>query len=371
MAQLDSPLTSYSDTTPQKRTITDVISMIDPADTPMVQALGGLDGASSKFRFVNKGTTKVEWLEDELFALADTLDGSIATNTTALTVDDGAVFQEGDIILIDSEYAWVSAVSGEVVTVTRNYGGTQATHADAAAVTIVGQARLEGDDSDDRGFTDRTAPYNYTQIFQHEIKVSRTQNQLAQYGIAREFDYQAEKAVPGLMRLVERNLFHGVRGAGSASTPRGFGGFGTFITDNTASGGSLAQSAFEDALEAAYNDGGMGPWIAPLSTANMQKVKNFYDSSLYLRVDRTESTVGMAVDRVHTPFGDVDLVLDRHAPNGTIYLVDPKHAGLMTYYPFTQEPLAKDGDYEKGEVVGEFTLAVRHDKAHAKLTSVT
>lgn len=373
MAALDSPLTSYSDTTPQKRTITDVISMIDPKDTPMIQALGGLDGASSKMRFVNRNTTKIEWLEDEMFALSGTLAASIATNTTTLTVTDGSLYQEGDILLVDSELVWVSAAnaSGNLLTVTRDYGGTQATHANAATVSIVGQARLEGDDSDDRAFVDRSAPYNYTQIFHGEIKVSRTQNQLAQYGIAREFDYQADKMVPSLLRLVERNLFYGERNAGSATTPRGFGGFGTFITDNTASGTSLSQSAFEDAAEAAMNDGGMGPWIAPVSTANLQKIKNFYDSSLFLRVDRTESTVGMTVNAIDTPFGMIELVPDIHAPSGTIYLVDPKHAGLVTYHPFTQEPLAKDGDYEKGEVVGEFSLAVRHDKAHAKLTSVS
>ena len=39
MAPLDSPITSYSDTTPQKRVITDVIDLIDPTDAPGVEAL--------------------------------------------------------------------------------------------------------------------------------------------------------------------------------------------------------------------------------------------------------------------------------------------------------------------------------------------
>ena len=50
MASLTSPLTTYSDTTPQKRIITDVISLIDPSDMPAIDALGGFDGASSEFR---------------------------------------------------------------------------------------------------------------------------------------------------------------------------------------------------------------------------------------------------------------------------------------------------------------------------------
>jgi hypothetical protein len=374
MAIHNSPLTSYSDTTPQKRVITDVISLIDPSDTPLVMALGGLDGASSKFRFVNGNGTKIEWLEDSLFALADTISHSLASNTTTISVSDGSKFQEGDIVSLGSaDYAWVSTAdnSGDVLTVTRAYGGTAASMASGQTITIIGQARLEGDDSDDRAFTDREAPYNYTQIFHHEVKVSRTQNQISQYGIDEELEYQASKAVPSLMRLIEKNLFYGQRKAGSATTPRGFGGLGTFITDNTASGASLAQSAFEDAAEAAYGDGGMGPWIAPLAPANMQKVKNFYDASAYLRVERDESTAGMVINRIATPFGMIDLLLDRWAPSGTIYLVDPKNAGLITYYPFSRHPLAVTGDYEREEVVGEFSLAVRQDKSHAKLTSVS
>ena len=370
---LDSPLTSYSDTTPQKRQITDVISLIDPSDAPAVMALGGLDGAMSKFDFLNWPGTSVEWLEDTLAPLTgELLDGSIATNTTAVTVDDASVFQEGHIILVDAEQMWVSAVdtSTEVLTVTRNYSGTQATHADDAAVEIIGMARLEGDESDDIAFTDRTVGSNYTQIFHKEIKVSRTQDQISQYGIAGEFDYQADKAVPELMRLVEKQLYRGARKAGSATTPRAFGGFGTFITDNTVDyGAAITQANIEDALEAAYNDGGYGPWVAFCSPANMQVIKNLYDSSDFLRVDRGENTVGMVIETLVSPFGTVDFVMDRWAPNGTVYIVDPNHAGMLTYYPFTQEPLAKGGDYSKGEVVGEFTLCVRQDKAHAAMTT--
>lgn len=373
MAPLDSPLTSYSDTTPHKRAITDAISLIDPSDIPAVELLGGLDGAMGKFRLVNWPHTKVEWLEDTLAPLTGTLSTSCTSDTTAISVADASVFQEGHILLIDSEQVWVSAVAlaTELLTITRNYGGTQATHDSSSTITIVGQARLEGDDSDDLAFTDRSAPYNYTQIFQREVKVSRTQNQLSQYGISEEFEYQAAKAVPELGRLLERQLYYGERKAGSATTPRAFGGFGTFITDNLVSGSSLAQSQFENAVKAAYQDGGSGPWVAFCSPSNLQKIKNFYDSSNFLRIERAESTVGMVIEDILTPFGLVSLALDRWATDTEIYIVDPDHAGFLTYYPFTEEMLAKDGDYEKGEVVGEFTFLLRQDKAHAALTNVS
>lgn len=373
MANLASPLTTYSDTTPQKRIITDVISLIDPADTPFIEALGGLDGASSKFQFVNGAGTKMEWLEDTLTPLSGTLANAatIASTDTTLTVADPNMVQEGHVLLIDSEYVWVSAKSGSDLTITRAYAGTAATHASLASFTVKGMARLEGDDSDDLGFTDRTTNYNYTQILHQEVRASRTQRQISQYGISDEFEYQAKKVVPSLVRLLEIGLIHGQRKQGSATTPRAFGGLLTFITDNLVSGATLAQSQFEAAVMSAFQDGGSGPWLAQVSPTNFQKIKNFYDSSAYLRIDRTESTVGMVIKDIITPFGQVTLVMDRWASDSYIPIVDPKHAGFKTFYPFTMEMLSKTGDADKGEVVGEFTLCVRQDKAHSVLTNVS
>lgn len=371
---LDSPLTTYSDTTPQKRVITDAISLIDPADTPVIDALGGLDGASSKFRFVNGKSTKVEWLEDTLVPLTGTMSGTVATNTTVLTVTDASLYQPGFVLLVDSEYMWVSAVdtAAETVTVTRAFSGTAATHATNASIEIVSQARLEGDDSDPLAYTDRTVGSNFTQIFHRQIKVTRTQNQIDQYGIANEFDYQSALAVKHLGRLLAKNWYHGVRDAGTATTPRSAGGFSTFITNNTVNaGGAIVQDDFDDATEAAFNDGGLGPWKAFLSPANMQVAKGLLDSASYLRYGRDETGIGMRIEQIVTPFGDVDLVLDRWSPSSKIYLVDVNHAGMLTFHPFMFEPLAKDGDYEKAEVVGEFTYCIRQDKAHAVITGIS
>lgn len=373
MANLASPMTTYSDTTPQKKVITDYITLIDPSDAPMIEALGGLDGAAGKFKFVNKGTNP-QWLEDTLTPLSSTLNNAatIASTDTTIKVTDPNMFQEGHIILVDSEQMWISAVAGStsVITVTRNYGGTQASHDSVASVSIIGLARLEGDDSDDLGFTDRSVGSNYTQIFHQEIKVSETQQVIDQWGIGDEFDYQAKKAIPSLMRLIERALVYGQRKAGSASTPRAMGGFDTFITDNVGDyGAALAQSHFENAVKSAYEDGGSGPWVAGCSPTNLQSVKEFYDSSNYLRVAPDQKSVGMVIETIITPYGNVDLLLDRWMIDSKLPIIDPKHAGFLTLRPFTQEPLSKTGDSIKGEVVGEFTFCLRQDKAHALLTT--
>lgn len=375
MAVIDQPKNTYSDTTPHTRVITDLIALIDPSDAPLVNALGGLDGASGKFRFTGGKGKVVEWLEDSLIPLSDTMNESatITSTVTTIKVTDGSLYEPGHVIMIDSEYLWVSSVSTNTITVTRAAGGsTAATHNSIAAVTMIGMARLEGAESDTIALTDVSVGSNFTQIFHQEIKISRTQQQLSQYGISDEMAYQGDKVVPSLMRLIERHLFYNkAADAGSATTPRVMGGLQAFLTTNKVQGTNLTQAMIESAVRLAYEDGGTGPWIAPVAPANMSKIKNFYDATTVLRVDRTETTVGMNITQIETPFGTVNLVLDRWAPTTIIPLIDAKHAGMMTYFPFTQEPLAKTGDYERSEVVGEFSFCLRQAAAHALLTAVS
>lgn len=364
----------------QKRVITDYITLIDPADAPFVEAMGGLDGGAKKFRFVNFPHTKVEWIEDTREPLAVGLNTAMnnSVTTAVLLAASANMVQVGQILLFadGAEQMWVSAVAsdGVTLTVSRAYGGTTATAQvvnNNTAIEILGIARLEGAESHGLGYTVRSTNYNHTQIMQREVKVSRSQNQISQYGIREEFDYQSNKAIPHLMRLIEKGVYKGTRSAGSSAAPRSFGGLGTFVTNNAINSGSAAvtQAKFENALKAAYLDGGK-PSKAFVSPSNMQVIKNFYDSASFLRVDTKEKTVGMTIEKIITPYGTVDLIMDRWAPDATIYILDPEHVGFVTYYPFTSEPLAKTGDYQRGEVVGEFTLCVRMDKAHAVITTI-
>ena len=378
MAVVDSPWTSYSDTVPQKRVITDVISLIDPSDAPLIEKMGGLDGAASKFRFSAWPSTKCEWLEDTLAPLTDTLNtATIASDATSATVADASKFQAGHIILVNSQTFTVSAVntSTNVLTVA-SLGGTTASHATGTTISIVGMARVEGSTSSASPYTSRTTGTNYTQIFHKEIKVTRTQKQLAQWGISNEFDYQASKAVPELMRLIERHLFvSDATSAGSATTPRIMGGlpyFAGLTGANASSGASLTKAKIDTVAQMAYEDGGSGKWVMPCSPTNFAKIRAFYDSSNYLRIERGDAVVGMpAPTVVLTPFGEIELLLDRWATNGNLFMLDLEHIGMKTYAPFTQEPLAKTGDSDVGQVIGEFTFCLRQLPAHGALTSVT
>ena len=63
--------TTYTDTTPQKRSIADMIGMIDWTEAPLLKLLG-LNN-ETKFRLLNFPRTKVEWLEDTMAPRSGTL----------------------------------------------------------------------------------------------------------------------------------------------------------------------------------------------------------------------------------------------------------------------------------------------------------
>ncbi len=377
-APLDPPITSYQDTTPQKRAVTDLISMISPVDTPLIARFGILPAAGPSFNVVNWPGTTVEWLEDKLNAVDDALNASITSTTTTITVDDQSVFHIGDVILIQSEYLYVSghSATGQVLTVVRSFGGTtNATHADDLVVTVIGNARIEGAESDEDAVIDITTTSNFTQTLQAGLKVTRSQQKLTEYGRENTMEYQRMKKTKELLIKLERALWYGKPGAGSATVPRTLGGLDHFINsaggNTTSAGGAVTQKDFEDTLLKAYTDGG-SPSIALVSPTNMQVIKNFYDASGFLQIDRTETSVGMKIQTVVTPFGDVELLMSRNQPSTDIPLIDPDHFAILSFDPFFTRQIAITGDYEREELVGEFTCIVRHGlTAHGQIIAIS
>lgn len=379
MANVAPPYSTYVNTAENKRVITDYIALLDPSDAPFIEAIGGLDGAASKFRFTNQGTL-VEWIEDTLAPLtgvfALTATANSVTNVTSLKVADGNMVQPGHILLTGTELLWVSANSSGVLTVTRSLGNsTMVTLATDASFSIVGMARLEGADSDPIGYTDLSTNSNYTQIFHKEIKQTGTAPYQDRWGMTDQMQYESAKSIPEMMRLIERTLQYGKRSAGSTTTPRMMGGYQEFITTNKASGANMSVSSLipgiiEDAVELIYNAGGAGDFLAIVNPATYQKIKNAYDSSSYVRYAPEQNRFGTLVDRIVTPFGDVSFVIDRWQLSNLIPILKLDNVGMLTLRPWQVEDLAKTGDAEKKQLVGEYTFCLKLEKSHALLTAV-
>lgn len=376
MAIFDQPKSTYSATDNAVRVISNIVNLIDPVETPLIAALGGLDSGRGKFE-VRENGTKVELLEDTFAPMSDVANQgtTITTNTTVLTVTDASIFQDGHVILIDSEYMVVSTVDVTNNTITvysRAYGGTNATHVTTSTIQIVGMARLEGDDADFVGLTSVSIPYNYTDIFQKALKITGTERVVDEYGYEDVWAYQANKAIPELMRLVESAAFHGIRAVGSDSSPRSMGGLGTFITDNTVgAAGAIAKTHVDALAEKVRLDGG-SPDLLVLHPSIANDLRALIDTSSFVNLTQENDMFGMnAIQGVRTQYGVLRLVESLWCPSGTAYMLDSRKVGFYLLRPFGWHKLAKNGDSDRAEVVGELTLLVANDKAHGKITGIT
>lgn len=365
-------LKTYSATEPHKRAVTDRIIMKEPDAIVAISALGLSN--EGKFAFVNTPGTKYEWLEDQFAGQVDAINGAELTTDTTLTVftvDAGALFQVGDVIRVDAELMWVASVATHVLNVTRGYAGTQATHADGAAVTVVGRQRLEGAAAGDGAYTEPSTGVNYSSIFQKTIEISRSNALLQNYGISNVVDREIDKVMDENMRILNRSMYTGAVKAGSATTPRGAGGLDDFISTNkvASAGAALTRKNIEDELALAWAAGGE-PDLILCDGWGKRKIASFYEG--FVRTERSESVGGVTIDVVTMPLGmSVMVAADRFCPAGYMFIVDRNFAGGITLDPFFYEELGKskdtaDGGY--GQVVGEYGFVCAFETAHAKIT---
>lgn len=362
--------TTYVGTLPQKRVVSDYLWMTDPMDTPLLSALGV---SNDKFKLVNAPGKMYEWLQDTMSAISSTANDTDLTNDstiTTITVADGTLYQPGDVIVIDSEYMWVSAVSTNDLTVTRNYSGTQATHASTAAVYIRSRARLEGASATNSHYTQPTTGYNYSFILQKSIEISRSDARLQRYGIPNIVEYEIGKKMDELKRDLSRKPYYGVRGAGSASTPRDAGGFDTFISTNaTALTGTpaLTQKNLEDAVQNCWTYGG-NPDLLICGAWAKRKIADMFAG--YVKTDRNERMGGVTIDRIMSALGvELNVLVDRYCPTNALYVLDSSKVGYIEVDPFFYEDLAKTKDTAAyGQVVGEYGFVLVDEAKHAKVS---
>jgi hypothetical protein len=196
---------------------------------------------------------------------------------------------------------------------------------------------------------------------------------MEQHGIADEFSYQANKKIPQLLRLMESMLFHGVRAAGAAGSPRSAGGLGTFITDNAVNASStiITKAFIDNCMELIMLDGG-NPDLLVCHPSVGRDIKDIVDTSSFVRLDLANQQVGMSpITRISTQYGDLRLVMSRWCPLAKSWILDSRKVGVYEFDAFAWKQLGLTGDSDKGEVVGEYSLLVANDKAHGYIYGLT
>ena len=360
--------TTYTDTTPQVRSLRNIIDHIDWTEAGLLKKFG--TDNQGKFRLINWPHTKYEWLSDTMSPRSTTLTEDLDNSETGVDVTDGTIFKEGDVVRVGTEFMYVSDVTGNTLTVVRGFAGSSAAAASNGATIYRSTiARLEGADYDTGHTTTVSSDYNYTQIFAEAVKVTGSEQVDTKYGITDTMAYHLSKLMGGsngygdkfragsLPLLLQQTFYYGKRAQGSASTARAMGGFEHYVTTNVTdlSSAALTRKKIEDLFETCFLAGG-DPDTIIVNSWLRRKISSFYEGSI--RTERSETRGGSKIDTIVTDFGEIEVMFDRWCPTDRLYMVNSADVGWLTYRPWQVVDRPSTGDYMVKEVLGEFGFVV-------------
>ena len=363
--------------------VSDLIGIISPYETPLLDALGDpMKEATS---------THHEWLEDELLPNKDAINDDTFTDPAADTdfvVDNGSRFRVGDQIQVEGseELMLVTAVDTgtNTLTVVRGYGGTTAEDlADNQVINILGNAALEGADKPGVRFTNRSRCGNYTQIFTAAVEVSGTDVAASQLGLADEMDYQKQERLRELLRDLENTVINGSQPGsnpeGSSSVRRSMKGIIQHLSTNVFHTGDSGFPTGNDLNEAKINYVLRRIWESSNGNVDLIVVGGFQkrkinaftaDSRSYAANDTTFTDM---ISIYESDFGVCRIVTTRWLPQGAVLLLDSSRVSVLPLAgrSFHFKPLASSGDYECGELIGEYTVELKNEAAHGLIRDLT
>lgn len=262
----------------------------------------------------------------------------------------------------------------------------------ALAAASGSNANLEGDDATTDAANSNTRVYNYCQILDKVARVTGTQEVVDKAGMSSAMAREMSDKMKEIKRDFETSCLQNVaQVAGNDSTARKLGGLPTYIktniskaSDATASAGNgsntytsgtaraLDESFVESSLATAWTNGGT-PTKGFLNAFQKRKFASFSGSSIKEQ-DGASRKVVNSVDIYIDPLGNtVSLVPCRHMPTDMIFFIDPDYVKVcpLPGRNWQSWDLAKTGDSIQKQILGELTLEVSNEKAHAAVYDLT
>ena len=302
-------------------------------------------------------------------------------SATSIVVDDGTVYNVGDIIVntATAEHLRVTGVSTNTLTVVRAFGSTAAAAmTDNDYLVVLGNAFGEGTTSPDPNMLIESSDYNFTQIFKKSVSVTGTA-QASQFYVGPELKKRREQALRDTKRQGEYQALFGERYQDASTTNpiRTTAGLNAKITTNRfAIAGTLSQDYFaQTVLPAAGRYGSSKKVIY----CGVNMLKCFTDWGLdRLQTFTSDTMLGFKAREYINPF--LDLMIVRHKMlegpyAGWAFIVDPENfyraelpGRSLTLQTDIQE---NDRDGKKDQWFGEWGYDIPLEKSHAVLTGIT
>ena len=273
------------------------------------------------------GNFEVKWHTLELRPKFDSLAVSATAAATSITVTHGSYFQVNDLIkrTATKESLMVTAVSGNVLTVTRSWGSTVAAIGAAAAeILIITPSYGENATLQAARSVTEVQYTNLCGLWRHNLEISGTLQAIGEQGgtfYGNDVDLQRDQML--LTHKRDINLACLTSEIGSSGDQRSMMGMIEFIktfgTGRTNSTSAVTFSVFQNAAKVAtrYNNRRM---IIICSRQFAQIVSEWalVTSGSHVNVDNGATMFGLEVMDIRTPHGRFRILVD-DALEGTEY----------------------------------------------------
>ena len=257
----------------------------------------------------------------------------------------------------------------------------------------VANSVLEGDDATTDTLVATARLGNYHQISDKVARVSGTQRSVEHAGRDDELDYQIALKGKELKRDMESiALRNQGRNAGAAGTPRATAAVLSWIYTNTSKGtngsdpvstqigvstrvdGSaraFTEAQLKTVLQSAWNNGG-DPDTIMVGGFNKQQFSTFTGRATPME-QATSRKIVAAVDYYDSDFGRLKVVPDRFMRSRDVLILQMDMWALATLpgRNMVSTTLAKTGDSDRKQILTEYTLESRNEKASGGVFDVT
>jgi len=325
-------------------------------------------------------STEHKWHSLTLEPIETTLNGAVTAGDATITVTDGTVFSDGDVIMIKDRLSeqFKVTVATHVLTLLEMDGtpiNTTYSHDSLETVVRISHPTKEGQEGAGSAVDYAAKLTNYTQIFKDGLELSGTElvSILEETNQALE-PYFIKQKMDQIYRDMNNSVLFGLPYIGTTALPRGSAGLKWWLTDTTygtpintnLGGADLTLKAINDLTARMINMGGNANMLAcNVNTARkITALANALGSTL-ITLSRGETIAGNMITALQGDFlgsGLKTILIDESISDGTLFMLTTADLAFIPYKNrvMQMEQLAKTGDLQKYMLVGEYTLEIQN-----------
>jgi hypothetical protein len=362
----------------------DVIAMLDPDESQFTTML---------MKVARKGadSTKVEWLEDELFPRLSSVQTAYTNVATSIVVaaGEGVYFRPNDIVrnARTGEAFKVVTVTVDTLDVTgqRGLGRVAAAAGNIGdQLLIVGNAARQGATLGLRAITKRVAQFNYCMIQRNPYGFTRSLMASRLYGGPEPNKERRKKSVEH-KRAIEYTLFWGTRALILTGTePAGqSGGVFEFVTTNVQNAAGTLTKVLLDTYMRQFLQHGSRNKVLFVSPVVAQAISGFLRDAWQPTSNDTRLWGAKVNGFISGAYGDQLPVVTKRDWNdfstangqygGWAFLIDMDNVQLRTLRDtqLLRDRQANDADSYDEEYLTEYSFQLEQERTHGIITGVT